>query len=63
METDKKRIKALNIRLPHDLWVYMQKAAIDRERSMNKIIEECLCDFRDRREKKLQKSDAMVESH
>lgn len=52
--------KSFNVRLPHEIWHYIRIAAIEREISMNKLIEECLIKYKNNREKRLQSSDTMV---
>ena len=52
----KAKVKALNIRLPLDLWKYIHKTSIDRELSVNALINECLKKYQSNREKKIEKA-------
>ena len=53
MKNDTKDIKALNIRIPKDLWVFLRKAALDQETSMNEIIIRCVEKYRKKIENKV----------
>jgi len=46
----KKTIKAFNIRMSHELWVFMKQRSIDQEISVNEIINKELNKMKDRRE-------------
>jgi predicted DNA-binding protein len=35
-------IKAFQVRLPKDIWVFLKKISAEQERSMNTIIQECV---------------------
>jgi len=53
-------IKALNIRLPKELWSFAKKKGTDREMSMNQIIIELLNKYKKKCENKLTDCDTEV---
>lgn len=53
-------MKALNIRIPKNLWKFLKKEAFEQEISMNHIIVSCLEKYRNRVKKKLTDDDAIV---
>jgi predicted HicB family RNase H-like nuclease len=54
------QIKTFNIRIPKDTWLFLKKAAIAQETSMNEIIIRCVEKYRKKIEKGLTDGDAMV---
>lgn len=42
MDREKYMVKALNVRLPKDVWLFLKHFSADRELSMNEIIVMCL---------------------
>ena len=57
-------IKAVCIRLPKELWLYLKKKSMDKEMSVNKIMEGYILRAKSvddkRKEKRLTKSDSMI---
>lgn len=53
-------IKAFNIRIPKDMWVFLKKKSIDQEKAMNAIVIDCLEKYKKKCEKKLTQGDAVV---
>lgn len=53
-------IKAFNIRIPKDIWVFLKKKSIDQEKAMNAIVIDCLEKYKKKCEKKLTQGDAVV---
>lgn len=54
------KIKALQIRIPQELWVFAKKRSIDREMSLNTLIIDLLDHYKKKYEKRLTSSDTMV---
>ena len=46
-------IKAFNIRLPKDIWIFLKKMAAEQEKSMTEIISTCLTKYKEKCEKKV----------
>lgn len=56
-------LKAVNVRISKELWLFARKKSIDREMSFNKLIEELLINYKKKCEKKLTDKDVMVSLH
>lgn len=54
------KIKALQVRLPKELWAFAKKRSIDREISFNSLIVDLLDKYKKKYEKRLTASDTMV---
>lgn len=57
---DKNKRKALTLRLPKDLWVFISKKSIDREMSINDVVIDRLKKYKEKCENKLTRHDGMV---
>jgi hypothetical protein len=57
---NKNKTKAFQVRLPIDTWKFLKKIAIDQERSMASIIENCVEKYRKKLENRLTSSDTVV---
>ncbi len=53
-------IKTFNVRLNKDLWSFIKKKGVDREMSLNQLIVELITKYKNKCEKRLTDSDAMV---
>ncbi len=58
--TTKPPMKAFQVRLPRDTWVFLKRMAAEQERSMANIIEGCINKYKSKFEKKLTDDDTMV---
>lgn len=45
----RRAIKALNIRMPYDLWAFMKQCSIEQEISVNEIINKLLTKMKDKK--------------
>ena len=57
---NKKTTKAFQVRLPIEIWKFLKKTAIEQERSMANIIEECVEKYKKKLENKLTNGDTKV---
>lgn len=46
----KKILKAFNVRIDKDLWLFLKQTSIRREMSMNEIISECIQKYKTKSE-------------
>lgn len=56
----KKTVKAFQIRLDKEVWMFLKLLSARQERSMNLIIEECVNKYKKRFDKVLTESDTAV---
>ena len=54
------KVKAFQVRLPHEMWTFLKRKSIDREMSMNDIIQQCLNKYKKSCENKLTDVDTSV---
>lgn len=54
------QLKAFQIRIPKETWIFLKKAAAEQERTMCDIVAECLEKYKRKFEKKLTPEDRLV---
>lgn len=50
-------LKAFNIRIPRELWVFVKQICVEKECSMTKIMAEIIDQYKAKHEKKLAKKE------
>ncbi len=53
MRNNKEEGKMFTVRIAYETWVFLKKAAIDQEMSMQKIVGKCLEKYKKSMEKKI----------
>lgn len=55
-----KKMKAMTLRMPRELWVFLKKKAIDQDTSINDLINSRLKKFKENCDNKLTVNDTVV---
>lgn len=53
-------LKAFNVRIPRELWAYLKKLSVDKEKSMNDIVTNLILKHKKNSEKSLTNNNAII---